>query len=110
MSKKNDFFDMEQDRIQEEMQKFDVRSQEYKELQGLLKTTICTRGESKESRRRVSKSDKGQMLIKGLGIGGILLAIFGMSKFEMSGNAFTGEKRHWVDTLVSNLGKFNLFG
>lgn len=105
-----DFFDSEQLRIQDEMAKFDVRSPEYKELQQQLKMIIVLRGDNKESKRRIAKADKGQMLIKGLGIGGILLAIFGMSKFEVNGNTFTGEKRHWVETLVSNLGRFNLFG
>lgn len=109
-NKKPSFFDLEEERIQKMMMTLDVNSQEYKDAQQELKTMISLRGESKESKRRISKETKGQMLIKGLGVGGILVAIFGMAKFEKDGNTFTGEKRRWVDTLVSNLGRFNLFG
>jgi len=109
-NKKPNFFDLEEARIQQRMMTLETNSPEYKEAQQELKTMISLRGESKESKRRISKGDKGQMLIKGLGIGGILVAIFGMAKFEKDGNTFTGEKRRWVDTLVSNLGRFNLFG
>lgn len=108
--KRPNFYDMEAERIQMAITKLDIGSDEYKEASSELKQLIAMRGEDKESKRRIDKRDKGQMLIKGLGITGILAAIFGMAKFEKEGNTFTGEKRRWVDTLVSNLGRFNLFG
>ena len=108
--KKPSFYDLEEDRIKELMRGLEVGSDEYKAAQQELKSLIILRGEEKESKRRISKDSKGQLLIKGLGVGGILAALFMTSKFEKDGNTYTGEKRKWVDTLANNLGRFNLFG
>ena len=104
------FYDLETERIQAKMATLEVGSEDYKKAQADLKEIIAMRGNDKESKRRISKGDKGQLLIKGLGIAGIAGCIFGMSKFEKDGYAYTGEKKRWVETLVSNLGRFNLFG
>lgn len=110
MAKHKNFYDLETERIQEKMMQYEVGSESYKKCQADLKELIAMRGNDKESKRRISKGDKGQLLIKGLGITGILAAIIGMSKFEHDGNCYTGEKKRWIDTLVGNLGRFNLFG
>lgn len=108
--RKPNFYEEEIVRVQQAMSTMTVGSPEYKEAQSELKLIISLKGDHKEVNRRIAKSDKGQLLIKGLGVTGILAAIFGMAKFEKDGNTFTGEKRRWVDTLCSNLGRFNLFG
>ena len=106
MARRKDFFDSEQERIELEMAKCDVRSDEYKQLQGQLKDIIAIRGESRESRRRISKTDKGQLLIRGLTLTGALATICGIAKFEKDGNTFTGEKRSLIDTVGSCVGRF----
>lgn len=108
--RKPNFYDLETERIQAKMATLEVGSDDYKKAQADLKELIAMRGNDKESKRRISKGDKGQLLIKGLGIAGIAGCIFGMSKFEKDGNTYTGEKKRWVESLVSNLGRFNLFG
>ena len=108
--KKEDFFDSEVKRIQQKMMTLEVDSEEYRAAQQTLKATIGIRGEQKETKRRISKEHKGQFLIKLLGVGGILGGIFMTSKFERDGNTYTGEKRKWMDSLCSNIGRFNLFG
>lgn len=106
MAKRRDFFDEEQERIQKEMSKYDVCSNEYRQLMAEQKELIALRGESRESRRRISKTDKGQLLIRGLTIGSGLLAILGISKFERDGNTFTGEKRSLIDTIAGCMSRF----
>ena len=108
--RKPSFYDMEIARIQAKMETLEVGSEEYKKSQTDLKEIIAIRGNDKESRRRISKDHKGQMLIKGLGIGGIVGSIILMSKHEKDGYTYSGENRRWVDILCNNLGRFNLFG
>lgn len=108
--RKPNFYDFECERIQNKLSTLDVGTDEYKKTQSDLKEIIAMRGNDKESRRRISKGDKGQLLIKGLGIGGILTAIFVMSKHEKDGYTYSGENRNWVNILCNNLGRFNLFG
>lgn len=107
--KKRNFYDMELERLQANMQQLEPGSDKYKESQAELKTLIAIRGEDKESRRRISKTHKGEMLVKGLGITGILTAIGVMSFHERQGYSYGGENRKWIDILCNNLGRFNLF-
>ena len=108
--KQRSFYDLETERIQNKMATLEEGSDEYKQCLTDLKAIISMRGDDKESRRRISKGDKGQLLIKGLGISGIIGAIFMMSRHEKSGYTYSGENRKWVDILCQNLGRFNLFG
>lgn len=105
----NDFFEQEELKIQKKLSELEVGSEEYETTLNQFKTAVDVREKRKESRRKLSKADKGQMLIKGIGVLGIIGACFGISRFEMKGNTFTGEKRTWIDTLIGNLGRFNLF-
>lgn len=108
--RKPNFFDQEEARIQQEMANLDVNSQEYKDRMADLKTMISLRSDHKASKSRLDKRDKGALFVKGVGVVGILAALGITATFEKQGNTFTGENRRWVDTLVSNLGRFNLFG
>ena len=98
--KKVNFYDQEEIRIQEAMKGLEVTSDEYREMQKVLKESTQSRAESKESKRRISKADKGPILktvIGALCLGGTAL---GISLFEKSGNTYTGEKRTWIDTII----------
>ena len=59
------FYDFECERIQSKLTTLEVGSEEYKRTQSDLKAIIAMRGDDKESRRRISKGDKGQLLVKG---------------------------------------------
>lgn len=108
--KKANFYDLEEARIQESMSHFDVCSEEYKALQQTLKTTIASREESKESKRRIAKSDRGGIirhLLGGLFLGGALVTT---CLFEKEGNTYTGEKRSWAESIIRGISSFRFFG
>lgn len=111
--KKNEtrlFYEDEQRRIREKISELEVGTPEYKAAWDLMRDSNKSFAEHRESRRRISKADKGNLLIKTLGILGIGATAFGMAKFEREGGMFTGEKRKWADSVVNILSKFNLFG
>ncbi len=106
---KGDFFDKEEDRLSKLLAEVDPKEdrETYETLKKDLKETINMRSESRESKRRISKEAKGNLLIKtvggvigALGLGGILWA-------EHKGMVFTGEKRSMVDSISRTIG--NIF-
>ena len=106
---KGDFFDKEEDRLSKLLAEVDPKEdrETYETLKKDLKETINMRSESRESKRRISKEAKGNLLIKtvggiigALGLGGILWA-------EHTGMVFTGEKRSMVDSISRTIG--NIF-
>jgi hypothetical protein len=105
-----EFYEGEQRRIREKIHELEVGTPEYKAAWDLMRDSNKSFAEHRESRRRISKADKGNLLIKSLGILGIGATAFGMAKFEKEGGMFTGEKRKWADSIVNILSKFNLFG
>lgn len=105
-----EFYEGEQRRIREKIHELEVGTPEYKAAWDLMRDSNKSFAEHRESRRRISKADKGNLLIKTLGILGIGATAFGMAKFEKEGGMFTGEKRKWADSIVNILSKFNLFG
>ena len=105
-----EFYDEEQKRIREKIHELEVGTPEYKEAWDLMSSTNKNFAEHRESRRRISKADKGNLLVKALGLLGIGTVAFGMAKFEHDGGLFTGEKKRWADSIIGILGKFNLFG
>ena len=108
--KKQDFYDVEEARIQEAIAKLDdVLSPEYKEMQDILKRNNANREESKESRRRIAKSDRGGIIGKIIGTVCLAGSVVGICMFEKEGNTFTGEKRSWVDTIIRNIGQFRFW-
>lgn len=105
-----EFYEGEQRRIREKIHELEVGTPEYKAAWDLMRDSNKSFAEHRESRRRISKADKGNLLIKSLGILGIGATAFGMARFEREGGMFTGEKRKWADSIVNILSKFNLFG
>ena len=105
-AKKVNPYDIEEQRILKALMETNSKDEDYKKLQEELKNTIQMRGDSKESKRRISKQDKGSILTKLVG-GGLVLGGLGLvSFFEMKGNTYTGEKRTFADGFIRTLGKF----
>ena len=104
------FYDEEQARIREKIHELDVGTPEYKAAWDLMKESNKNFAEHREARRRISKADKGSLLIKLLGLAGIGGVAYGMARFEHNGGMFTGEKKKWADSCISILSKFNIFG
>ena len=101
-----DPYDRQELRLQMKLQELEPGTPEYQEIQNEIKVTNTNRSESRESRRRISKSDRGGIILKILGIGGTLAGIVAVATYEKDGMTFTGEKRTIMDTLVSTAAKF----
>ena len=78
---------------------------EYKETQQELKTLIQIRSESKESKRKISKSDRGGIIIRVLELFGAGAGVTAIVMAEKNGMIFTGEKKRIMDTVSSCVGK-----
>ena len=97
---------MEQEiRLRKKLAELEPGTEPYKDIQNELKMLISIRAESKESKRRISKSDRGGIIIKLLGIVGAGAGIGSVIWAESKGMIFTGEKRRFMDTISSSLGK-----
>lgn len=106
---KQDFYDKEEDRLSKLLVNTDPKDdrETYENLKKDLKETIAMRSESRESKRRISKEAKGNMLVKvlggaigAIGLGSILLA-------EHKGMVFSGEKKSIMDSISKSIG--NIF-
>ena len=100
-----DPFLAEERKLLAKLKELEAGTDEYREIQNELKMTSAIRAESKESKRSISKSDKGGIILRilsyvgaGLGIGSVIWA-------ETRGMTFTGEKRKFMDSISSCLGK-----
>ena len=100
-----DQYDLLEAKLKAELLKIDdVQSEDFRKVRQELKEINVIRAESRESKRRISKQDKGGIFIKllsiigaGAGIGSIILA-------ERQGMVFTGEKRSVMDSISRALG------
>jgi len=100
-------YDEEELTLLKRMKDLDRGSEEYKECQSELKNIHILRAESRESKRRISKQDKGGILIKTLGIFGAALGVGSIIWSERQGMTFTGEKRSIMDAIARGIG--NIF-
>lgn len=96
---------VEEMRLNLMLQNLEPGSDAYKEIQQELKLTNQMRGESAESKRRISKADKGGIIIKILGILGAGAGIGSIIWAETRGLTFTGEKRKIMDSISTSIGK-----
>lgn len=97
----------EEIRLNNELKKLKPGSDEYKEVQRELKDLNIIRAESRESKRRISKQDKGGIIIKVLGILGAGAGLGSIIWAEHKGLTFTGEKRSIMDSIARGIG--NIF-
>lgn len=103
---KKDPYDVQELRLQMKLLELEPGTDEYKEIQAELKNTVTTRSESRESKRRIAKGDRGGIILKILGIGGTLAGIITVANYEREGMTFTGEKRTVMDALVRTASNF----
>ena len=103
--KKRDPYYVEELRLTTLIQELKPGTEEYKEIQQELKNNNQMRGESAESKRRISKADKGGIIIKCLGILGAGAGIGSIIWAETRGLTFTGEKRKIMDSISTSIGK-----
>ena len=103
---KRDLYDVEEERLKKKLKELETGTEEYDKIQSQLKVTIANRSESRESKRRISKADKGG-IIKAV-VGGVLTlgGMLTIAHFEKDGVVYTGEKRTIMDTLIRTAGKF----
>lgn len=100
-------YDTEEQRLQKMICELDPFDEKYDALQAKLKNNLAMKEVSKESRRKICKSDRGGVLMKILGVGGALLGGIMIGKYEKDGMTFTGEKRSFMDSMTRSIG--NLF-
>ena len=105
--RKPNLYDQEEQRLRELICELDPFDERYDQLHGKLKNTIAMRDSSKESKRKICKSDRGGILMKILGVGGAIAGGFMIGKFEKDGLTYTGEKRSFMDAVTRTFG--NLF-
>ena len=101
---RRDPYDKEEIKILMKMKATKPGTEEYKELQQELKSINQIRAESRESKRKISKADKGGILLKILGIGGGAIGLFSIIKAEKDGLVATGEKRTILDAISRAIG------
>ena len=97
-------YDTEEARLLIALNKQQPGTDTYKELQKELREINQMRDESRESRRRVSKSDRGGIIMKLLGIAGGAVGLFSIIKAERDGMTFTGQKRTIMDAISRTIG------
>ena len=101
-----DPYDKEEMRLHAYIATLELGSAEYDKAQSELKAVNEMRESSHESKRRISKSDKGGIIRQGLAIVGTIAGIGAVGYYEMKGNTFTGEKRTIADGLTRIVARF----
>ena len=104
---RKDPYDKEELRLRMMICETDPFDDRYDQLQKKLQNNIRMHGESKENKRKLAKADRGNVLIKILGIGGAIAGGFMIGKFEKEGLTYTGEKRSYMDAISRAFG--NMF-
>ena len=103
---KMDPYDKEEARLHSYIATLELGSQEYDKAQDELKKVNEMRESSHESKRRISKQDKGGIIRQGLAIVGTIAGIGAVGWYETNGFTFTGEKRTIADGLTRTIAKF----
>ena len=101
---KQSLYDKEELRLQLKLCKLEPGTEEYQQVQSLLRNNNNIRSESRESKRRISKADKGGIIIKCLGIVGAAFGVGSIIWAEKQGMTFTGEKRSIMDAISRGIG------
>ena len=100
-------YDAEEQRLQAMICELDPFDEKYDLLQSKLKNNLSMKETSRESRRKICKSDRGNLIRTILTVGGGLFGGFMIGKFEKDGMTFTGEKRSFMDSMTRTIG--NIF-
>ena len=106
--KKQNAYDREEEKLIAYIDAIDCDSPEYERAQRILKENSSLREASRESKRRLTKEGRGNVLLKILGIGGTIGGVITVALFERNGLTYTGQKRTVMDSLTRAIG--NLMG
>ena len=101
------YYSEEEQRLNKMLADLDPLDDDYVKLQQIQKNNLAMRDTSKESKRKICKSDRGGLLMTLLKVGGGIGCGIMISKFEHDGMTYTGEKRSFMDSLTKMFG--NLF-
>lgn len=101
---KRDPYDILERRLQLKLLEMESGTAEFQEIQKELKEVNASRAESRESKRKISKQDKGGIIIKILGIFGAGAGLASIIWAEKQGMTFTGEKRGVMSAISRGIG------
>lgn len=93
-------FELEEKRIIEKLATLEIGTEEYDKVQSELEKHRQMEEKKKDSNRRLSKESKGKLLntaLSGVCLGSLA---YGISRFELKGNLFTGENRGSINSIV----------
>ena len=102
---KRDPYDILEEKLQQKLLDTEVDAENFGKIQDMLKSNNIMRAESRESKRRISKQDKGSIIIKFLSILGAGAGIGSIIWAEHQGMVFTGEKRSIMDAIARGIGQ-----
>lgn len=102
---RRDPYDILEEKLQKKLVELDVDDEEFGDVQNKLKINNIMRAESRESKRRISKQDKGGIIIKVLSILGAGAGVGSIIWAEHQGMVFTGEKRSVMDAIARGIGQ-----
>lgn len=105
---KRDPYDILERKLQMELIKTDMGTERFETIRKELKDVNIMRGESRESKRRISKQDKGGLIIKIVSLIGGAAGLGTIIYAEHKGMTFTGEKRNIIGSISKAIG--NVFG
>ena len=84
------YYDLESARIKQALTEQTPGTDEYNKLLDEMEKLRKFTGEERDMKRIIDKKDRGPIIGKLLGIGAIGAMIFGLCKFEKSGNMLSG--------------------
>ena len=102
---RRDPYDIIEEKLQKKLVELDVDDEHFGDVQSKLKTNNIMRAESRESKRCISKQDKGGIIIKILSILGAGAGVGSIIWAEHQGMVFTGEKRSIMDAIARGFGQ-----
>lgn len=102
---RQDLYDKIELKLKRKLNELEVGTEEYDRVQKELREINQIREESRESKRRISKKDKGGMLLKIVGGVTGLVGVGSLIWAEREGMTFTGEKRNIIGSISRGIGK-----
>ena len=92
--------ELEEKKLRDKLAELNVGSDEYDKVLSRLERYCALQEKRKESNRRIPKEGRAKLLntaLSGLCLGGLA---FGISRFELKGNLFTGDNKGSINSIV----------
>lgn len=96
----NEAFERARMKLYKKLDETEPGTDEYDKIQKQLEMLSQNEKRIRETRSRITKEGKGNLLLKGLGLLGVGGIVYGVSKFESEGNMFTGQKGGIITSLT----------